>query len=191
MTYYFQVGSIRNVVRFVAIANLSYFLIEFIFAIRLGSISLFADSIDFLEDASVNILIFVAMGWSLLARNRLSKFFALLLLVPAVSVLISTLYEINNPSTPDAISLSAVGFGALIVNFSCAFILAKFRQSQKSLVMAAYLSARNDALANVAIITAGITTMYWDSSIPDLAVGLAIGMLNANAAIKVWKSTEH
>jgi hypothetical protein len=26
---------------------------------------------------------------------------------------------------------------------------------------------------------------------PDLAVGLAIGMLNANAAIKVWKSTEH
>jgi Co/Zn/Cd efflux system component len=77
------------------------------------------------------------------------------------------------------------------VNFSCAFILAKFRQSQKSLVMAAYLSARNDALANVAIIAAGVTTMFWDSSMPDLAVGLAIGMLNANAAIKVWKSTEH
>jgi Co/Zn/Cd efflux system component len=54
-----------------------------------------------------------------------------------------------------------------------------------------YLSVRNDALANVAIISAGITTIFWDSSIPDLAVGLAIGMLNANAAIKVWKSTEH
>ena len=149
------------------------------------------ESIDFLEDASVNILIFVALGWRLVARKRLSKFFSLLLLVPAFSVLITTLYEINNPSTPDAISLTAVGFGALIVNFSCAFILAKFRQSQKSLVMAAYLSARNDALANVAIISAGITTIFWDSSIPDLAVGLAIGMLNANAAIKVWKSTEH
>ena len=36
-----------------------------------------------------------------------------------------------------------------------------------------------------------VTTMFWDSSMPDLAVGLAIGMLNANAAIKVWKSTEH
>jgi Co/Zn/Cd efflux system component len=164
---------------------------EFFFAIRIGSVSLFADSIDFLEDASVNILIFVAMGWSLLARKRLSKFFSLLLLVPAISVLISTIYEISNSSAPDAISLSAVGFGALIVNFSCAFILAKFRQSQKSLVMAAYLSARNDALANVTIITAGITTIYWDSSVPDLVVGIAIGMLNANAAIKIWKSTEH
>jgi len=157
------VNSIRNVVRVVAIANLSYFFVEFFFAVRIGSVSLFADSIDFLEDASVNILIFVALGWSLVARKRLSKFFSLLLLVPAFSVLITTLYEINNPSTPDAISLTAVGFGA----------------------------ARNDALANVAIISAGITTIFWDSSIPDLAVGLAIGMLNANAAIKVWKSTDH
>jgi Co/Zn/Cd efflux system component len=179
------------VVRIVAIANLLYFCLEFIFAIRIGSISLFADSIDFLEDASVNILIFVAMGWSLLARKRLSKFFSLLLLVPAISVLLSTIYEINNPSTPDAISLTAVGFGALLVNFSCALILAKFRNSQKSLVIAAYLSARNDALANLAIISAGITTIYWDSSIPDLVVGLAIGMLNASASVKVWKSTEH
>jgi Co/Zn/Cd efflux system component len=185
------VNSIRNVVRIVAIANLLYFCLEFIFAIRIGSISLFADSIDFLEDASVNILIFVAMGWSLLARKRLSKFFSILLLVPAISVLLSTIYEINNPSTPDAISLTAVGFGALLVNFSCALILAKFRNSQKSLVIAAYLSARNDALANLAIISAGITTIYWDSSIPDLVVGLAIGMLNASASVKVWKSTEH
>jgi hypothetical protein len=123
----------------------SHFCVEFFFALRIGSVALFADSIDFLEDASVNILIFVAMGWSLLARKRLSKFFALLLLVPAISVLISTIYEINNPSTPDAISLTAVGTGALIVNFSCAFLLAKFRSSAKSLVLAAYLSARNDA----------------------------------------------
>jgi Co/Zn/Cd efflux system component len=77
--------------------------VEFSFAVKIGSVSLFADSIDFLEDASVNILIFVAIGWSLQARKRLSKFFALLLLVPAISVLISTIYEINNPSTPDAI----------------------------------------------------------------------------------------
>ncbi len=184
-------NSIRDVVRVVAIANLAYFCVEFFFAVSIGSVSLFADSIDFLEDASLNILIFVAMGWSLLARKRLSKFFALLLLVPAISVLISTIYEINNPSTPNAISLTVVGFGALIVNFSCAFLLAKFRSSQKSLVLAAYLSARNDVLANVAIIAAGITIFFWSSSIPDLAVGLAIGMLNANAAVKVWQSTEH
>jgi Co/Zn/Cd efflux system component len=126
-----------------------------------------------------------------MSRKRLSRFFALLLLVPAISVLISTIYEINNPSAPDATSLTAVGTGALIVNFACAFLLAKFRGSAKSLSLAAFLSARNDAIANLAIISAGMTTIFWSSAIPALAVGLTIGILNADAAIKVWRSTEH
>ena len=184
-------SSIRNVVRVVAIANLSYFLLEFIFALRIGSVSLFADSIDFLEDASVNILIFVALGWSLTARKRLSRFFALLLLVPAISVIISIIYKINNPAPPSGASITAIAFGALIVNFTCAFLLAKFRENQQSLVMAAYLSARNDALANLATICAGVITLFWLSPVPDLVVGITIGMLNADAAVKVWRSSEH
>jgi Co/Zn/Cd efflux system component len=180
-------NSIRNVVRIVAIANLTYFAVEFFFALRIGSVSLFADSIDFLEDASVNILIFIGLGWSLVARKRLSRFFALLLMIPAVSVVISTVYKINNPSAPSGEVISFVAFGALIVNFTCAFLLAKFRQNQQSLVLA----ARNDALANIAVITAGVITMLWVSPIPDLIVGISIGMLNADAAVKVWRSTEH
>jgi len=185
-----MVNSIRNVVRIIAIANLSYFCVEFFFAQKIGSVSLFADSIDFLEDASVNILIFMAIGWSLAARARLSKFLALLLLVPAISVVIGTIYEINNPSAPDAISLTAVSFGALVVNSVCALALVKFRRDKQSLVLAAYLSARNDALANIAIIMAGVITMFWVSAIPDLVVGVAIGILNADAAVKVWKSID-
>jgi Co/Zn/Cd efflux system component len=57
--------------------------------------------------------------------------------------------------------------------------------------MAAYLSARNDALANFAIITAGVITVFWISPVPDLVAGISIGMLNADAALKVWRSTEH
>mgnify|MGYP002654179885 CR=1 FL=1 len=183
--------SIRKVVRFVAIANLSYFCVEFYFARKISSISLFADSIDFLEDASVNILIFLAIGWSLAARARLSKFLALLLLVPAISVVLSTIHKVNNPSVPDAISLTSVALGALVVNSVCALLLVKFRSAKQSLALAAYLSARNDAFANIAIIVAGVVTIFWVSAIPDLLVGVAIGILNADAAYKVWKSTEH
>ena len=184
-------NSIRNVVRIVAIANLSYFLLEFIFALRIGSVSLFADSIDFLEDASVNILIFVALGWSHIARKRLSKFFALLLLVPAISVVISIIHKLNNPTPPSGAGITAIASGALAVNYTCAFLLAKFRENQQSLVTAAYLSARNDAVANLAVITAGVITLFWLSPVPDLVVGITIGMLNADAALKVWRSSEH
>jgi Co/Zn/Cd efflux system component len=55
---------LRRTVRLVAFLNLAYFGVEFAVAHLIGSVSLFADSIDFLEDTSVNFLIFVALGWS-------------------------------------------------------------------------------------------------------------------------------
>jgi Co/Zn/Cd efflux system component len=46
----------------VAALNLAYFGVEFAVALKIGSVSLFADSVDFLEDAAVNFLITVALG---------------------------------------------------------------------------------------------------------------------------------
>lgn len=48
---------LKSIVARVAILNLSYFAIEFFFAQRFNSVALLSDSLDFLEDASVNILI--------------------------------------------------------------------------------------------------------------------------------------
>ncbi|MGH9429569.1 MAG: cation transporter, partial [Terriglobia bacterium] len=49
--------NLRKVVIIVAVLNLAYFGVEFAVAVAIGSVSLFADSVDFLEDASVNFLI--------------------------------------------------------------------------------------------------------------------------------------
>ena len=64
---------LRRAVRLVGILNLIYFGIEFAVARYIGSVSLFADSIDFLEDASVNFLILVALGWSASGRARVGR----------------------------------------------------------------------------------------------------------------------
>jgi Co/Zn/Cd efflux system component len=54
---------------------------------------------------------------------------------------------------------------------------------------AAFLSARNDAFANIAIMGAGMVTAFaWRSAWPDLIVGLAIAALNADAAREVWEA---
>ena len=63
-------SALRRAVRFVALANLGYFGFEFAVALAIGSVSLFADSIDFLEDASINFLILIALGWSVRSRAR-------------------------------------------------------------------------------------------------------------------------
>ena len=62
------------------------------------------------------------------------------------------------PVPPAPLPLSLAGSGALAINLFCAFLLARFRSHAGSLTRAAWLSARNDALANVAIIAAGFVT---------------------------------
>lgn len=180
-------SGLRRVVGRVAALNLGYFCIEFAVALAIGSVSLFADSVDFLEDASVNLLILAALGWSARARARIGMALAGILLIPAVVTLWTAWDKFNVPVPPAPLALSLTGAGACIINGACAYMLARFRTLSGSLTRAAFLSARNDVLANVAIMLAGlVTALVWHSAWPDLIVGLGIAAMNADAAHEVW-----
>lgn len=179
---------LKSVVRLVAVLNLAYFGIEFAAARFIGSVSLFADSIDFLEDASVNILILLALGWTARNRARVGMALSGILLVPGLATIWTAWEKFSTPAAPDPMLLSVTGFGALAINLSCAFLLARYRRHSGSLTRAAFLSARNDAVANLFIIAAGlVTALLWPSAWPDLIVGLGIAGLNADAAREVWQ----
>ena len=179
---------LRRVVIAVAVLNAAYFGVEFSVALAIGSVSLFADSVDFLEDAAVNLLIAMALGWSLAARARLGMALAGVLLIPGIATLITAWEKFMAPLPPAPIPLSVTGVGAFGVNLGCAFMLASVRTHGGSLTRAAFLSARNDVLANIAIVVAGIVTAYTRSGWPDLVVGLGIAVLNAGAAREVWSA---
>ena len=99
--------------------------------------------------------------------------------------------KLNVPVAPAPLPLSLAGLGALMVNLICAFMLVRYRHHGGSLTRAAFLSARNDALANVAIIVAALITVFlWRSAWPDLIVGLAIAAMNADAAREVWEAAQ-
>lgn len=180
--------SLRRVVITVAVLNLAYFGIEFAVALRIGSVSLFADSIDFLEDASVNLLILMALAWSVRQRARVGMLLAGILLVPALATIWALWHKFQFPVPPEPIPLTLTGAGALVVNLSCALMLARFRAHAGSLTRAAFLSARNDAVANIAIIVAGGVTALTQSVWPDVAVGIGIAIMNADAAREVWEA---
>ena len=180
-------GSLRRVVIGVAICNLAYFGFEFAVARSIGSVSLFADSVDFLEDASLNFLIALSLSWTSGNRAKVGMVLALLLLVPGVATLWTAWEKLATSIPPQPIPLTLTGAGALVVNFGCAFVLARHRHLGGSLTKAAFLSARNDAVANIAIIAAGLVTAFvWHSVWPDLITGLAVAAMNADAARDVW-----
>ena len=181
--------NLKKTVIIVASLNLLYFFYEFSIARKIGSVSLFADSIDFLEDASVNILILLAFGWSIKTRVKLGYVFSGLLLIPGIAVLSVAWDKFQNPVTPESLSLGLTALGALVVNVFCAYLLSRFRKSKESLTKAAYLSARNDALSNAAIISASVISLFWASGWPDLIVGIGILLLNLDSATEVLEAS--
>jgi Co/Zn/Cd efflux system component len=184
---------LRRVVGIVALLNLGYFGIEFAVALAIGSVSLFADSVDFLEDTSVNLLILLALGWSLQARARVGMLLAGILLVPALATVWALWSKFQLPAPPAPLPLTVTGLGAMLVNFGCAMLLLGYRHHGGSLTRAAFLSARNDVFANVAIMIAGAATALTHAAWPDMVVGAGIMLMNADAAREVWQAarSEH
>jgi Co/Zn/Cd efflux system component len=180
--------ALRRTVRNVAVLNLSYFGIEFAVALAIGSVSLFADSVDFLEDGAINLLILAGLGFSVAQRARLGMVLAAVILVPGIATIWAAWQNYSGGVIPEAVPLTVTGAGALAVNFLCAWLLAPFRQSGGSLTRAAFLSARNDVAANAAIIVAGLLTHATRSGWPDLVIGLGIAALNAGAAYEVFEA---
>ena len=94
----------------------------------------------------------------------------------------------SSPGAPEPAALGLTGLGALAINFGCAMALARRRHHAGSLTRAAFLSARNDVVASLAIIAAGAATAVTHLRWWDLGVGLGIGAMNTDAARTVWRA---
>lgn len=181
---------LRRVVLCVAALNLAYFGVELAVALGAGSVSLLADSVDFLEDASINLLVLVALGWHLAARAVLGKVMALLVLAPALVAGWQAVQRFADPVPPDVLPVVLASLGAIAVNGTSAWLLVSVRRHAGSLSSAAFLSARNDVLVNVAIIAMAAITLGTSSGWPDLVLGCLIVLLALHAAHEVWEVSE-
>ncbi len=181
---------LRRIVLIVATLNFSYFFVEFAVALVAGSVSLLADSVDFLEDTAVNLLIFVALGWPLARRAIVGKSMALIILGPAALAAWTAIRRFADPVAPDVLPLVLASLGAIAINGTSAWLLTSVRHAGGSLSRAAFLSARNDVLVNVAIIAMGAVTVWTRSGWPDLILGSFIILLALHAAYEVWEVSE-
>ncbi|MDO8107535.1 cation transporter [Isoptericola sp. b441] len=185
-----QVEHLRRVVLTVAGLNAGYFVVEFAVALVAGSVALLADSVDFLEDTSVNLLIAMALSWSLARRAWMGKAMAVIILGPAVVAGVEAIQRFGDPTAPRVVPLVLASLGAIAVNGTCAWLLTSVRQHGGSLSRAAFLSARNDVLVNLAIIAMGFVTLWTGSGWPDLVLGCFIILLAFRAAWEVWEVSE-
>ena len=181
---------LRRIVLVVAALNLSYFFVEFTVALVAGSVALLADGVDFLEDTAVNLLIFIAFGWPLARRATAGKGLALIILGPAAVAVWKATQRFSDPAAPEITPVILASLGAIAINGMSAWLLTTVRHHGGSLSRAAFLSARNDVLVNVAIIAMALVTLWTSSGWPDLILGCCIVLLALRAAHEVWEVSE-
>lgn len=182
-----QPQRLRRVVLTVAGLNLAGFGVEAAVALAIGSVALFADSVDFLEDTAITLLIALALGWGARHRAIAGKVMAGVLLVPAAAAVWQAVAKWGDPSPPDVGWLVLTALGAALVNGLCAWLLVRVRHAGGSLSRAAYLSARNDVLVNLLIVAMAGVTALTGSGWPDLGLGLVIVAIGVHSAVEVWE----
>ncbi len=174
----------RRILWIALVANLTMFAVEIV-ASQLGdSMALQADALDFFGDAANYAVSLFVVGMGLTARARASMLKGVTMASFGVWVLGSAVYRAVVGSTPDAATMSVIASLALVVNFSVAVLLFRFRSGDSNM-RSVWLCSRNDAIVNVAVLVAAAGVFASASRWPDLIVAVIVAALSITSAIEV------
>ena len=147
---------------------------------------------DFVEDSALYALILTMRAQRRAVEARLGRVIAGLMAIPGAIALAQVWRQLAAGAPPHPLVLSGVALAALAANLvTAAVILAARRRAEGGGglgLRAAWLSSRNDALANVAMIAAGGLVAASGSGWPDIVVGLGVGALHLSGAAAIWNA---
>jgi len=180
-------GPYRRVLWIALIINVTMFAIEIVSGVRAGSVSLLADSLDFLGDAANYGISLWVLGMSLAVRARASLLKAASMVAFGLWVLGSAVWHAMTSSLPDAGTMGLVGALALAANLSVAVLLYAYREGDSNM-RSVWLCTRNDALGNVAVLIAALGVFGTGTAWPDPGVAIVMAALALSSA---WQVIRH
>jgi Co/Zn/Cd efflux system component len=167
-----------------ATLNLAMLFIEGSAGLWIGSAALLADAGDFLEDATVLGLAFVAIGWSVRARAAAGLLQGFAMAGVGIGAVVQIVRRIFEGGAPSPTVMGGVAALALTVNGYCVYRLIRFRVGDASM-RAIWLSMRNDAMLNVLTVVAAVFIAITRSGWPDIIAGAIIATVNLLGSIEV------
>lgn len=154
-----------------------------------GSMAVEADALDFLGDAANFAIGLLALGWSPRGRANAALVKGLCMGAFGLWVLGNTAWHAWAGTLPRAEAMSGIGLLALAVNGLIAALLYSHRGGDANR-LSVWLCARNDAIANGAVILAALGVSLTATHWPDILVAALIGGLNLGGAASIaWRAT--
>lgn len=176
----------RKILWVALVLNLGMFGVEIVAGMRAGSVSLLADSLDFLGDAANYGISLWVLGMSLTLRAKASLFKALSMLVFGIGVLVAAIWHLLSGQVPDAPTMGVVGTLALLANVGVAALLYAYREGDSNM-RSVWLCSRNDALGNIAVLFAALGVFGTGSAWPDLLVASIMAGLAVTSSYQVMR----
>jgi Co/Zn/Cd efflux system component len=165
------------------------FLLEVSASFFAQSVSLQADSIDFLGDAANYGVSLLVLGHTLKWRARASQLKAASMAAFGAWVIGTAIYNAVVSSNPHAATMGAMGLLALAVNVGVAIMLFRHRNGDSN-AQSVWLCSRNDAIGNIAVIAAAGGVFISGTMWPDLLVAFLIGGLGLQSSFAVFKAAK-
>jgi cation diffusion facilitator family transporter len=169
--------------------NCLMFVVEFSAGFVASSAALMADSLDMLGDSFVyGFSLFVVSrneGWKAKAAYAKSA----VMFTFGVFVLLHTGMKLTSPDLPRFEIIGTIGFVALIANGICLYLLTRHREEDVNM-RSVWLCSRNDIVANISVMFAGLGVLMTSSHWPDVIVGLGIATLFIRTSIYVFRDAQ-
>ncbi len=163
----------RNLLITLIVINGVMFLFEFAFGLYAESTGLIADSLDMLADAMVYGSALFVIGKTAMAKANSAMLSGVFQMLLGIGVIIEVIRRFIFGSEPISNVMIVISLIALTANIICLVLLNKHKQGEIHM-RATWIFSKNDVIANIGVITAGILVAYFDSAIPDLVIGAII-----------------
>lgn len=168
------------------VVNASMFLVEVGASWSSGSVSLLADSVDFLGDAANYGLSLAVLAMAMSARSKAAMVKAACMAAFGVFVLGRTLWAWHAGIPPEPVTMGGVAFAALLANVSVALLLYRHRSGDANM-RSVWICSRNDAIGNVAVGLAALGVFGTGTAWPDLLVAALMALLAITGARTVFR----
>jgi cation diffusion facilitator family transporter len=176
----------RKVLTVLLMINGFMFLFEFIFALIADSTGLLADSLDMLADSMVYAIAIYAVGRSARIKSNAAMLSATFQMLLGLGVLFEVIRRFMYGSEPMSLLMIIISLIALAANVICLVLLSKHKQGEVHM-RASWIFSKNDVIANVGVITAGILVAYSGSSLPDLIIGAIIVSVVLHGSYQIFR----
>ena len=176
----------RKALRIALGINAAMFFVEVIGGMTSGSVSLWADALDFAGDAGNYAISLFVLSLGLFWRSRAALIKGLTMAGCGIFVFAKTAFALTQAVPPEPLTMGVIGVMALLANAGVALLLYAFREGDANM-RSVWLCSRNDAIGNIAVMIAAAGVFGTGSGLPDILVGVVMAGMGLSSGLSVVK----